>query len=46
MFLRVVRAASAKCVKHEYLRLVESYREDGKSAGCPLRAPERVAGAR
>jgi transposase len=28
MFLRVVRAAGGKGVKHEYLRLVEAYRDD------------------
>lgn len=30
MFLKIVRAAGGKGVKHEYVRLVESYREDGK----------------
>ena len=28
MFLRVVRASGGKGVKHEYLRLVEAYRDD------------------
>jgi transposase len=31
MFLRVVRAAGAKGVKNEYVRVVESYREHGKT---------------
>src|SRR5271155_623806 len=31
MFLRVVRAAGAKGVKNEYVRVVEAYREDGKT---------------
>ena len=32
MFLRVVRASGGKGVKHEYLRLVEAYRDrDGKT---------------
>ena len=31
MYLRTVRAAGAKGVQHQYLRLVESYREDGKN---------------
>jgi transposase len=31
MFLRVVRAAGGKGVKHEYVRLVEAYRENGKT---------------
>ncbi|MFQ5859714.1 MAG: IS1634 family transposase [Anaerolineae bacterium] len=30
MFLKIVRAAGGKGVKHEYVRLVQSYREDGK----------------
>ena len=30
MFLRIVRAAGGKGVQHEYVRLVESYRENGK----------------
>jgi transposase len=31
MFLRVVRAAGGKGVKHEYVRVVEAYREQGKT---------------
>jgi len=31
MFLRVVRAAGGKGVKHEYIRVVEAYREHGKT---------------
>src|SRR5215467_7967956 len=31
MFLRVVRAAGSKGVKHEYVRVVEAYREHGKT---------------
>jgi len=31
MFLRVVRAAGGKGVKHEYVRVVEAYREKGKT---------------
>lgn len=31
MFLRVVRAAGGKGVKHEYVRVVEAYREHGKT---------------
>src|SRR5947209_8742259 len=31
MFLRVVRAAGGKGVKHEYVRLVEAYRQKGKT---------------
>lgn len=31
MYLRTVKASGAKGVQHEYLRLVESYREDGKN---------------
>jgi transposase len=31
MYLRVVRAAGSKGVKHEYVRVVEAYREDGKN---------------
>src|SRR5260221_10800916 len=31
MFLRVVRAAGGKGVKHEYVRVVEAYRERGKT---------------
>jgi hypothetical protein len=31
MFLRVVRAAGGKGVKHEYVRVVEAYRENGKT---------------
>ena len=31
MFLRVVRARGAKDVQHEYVRLVESYRENGQN---------------
>jgi hypothetical protein len=31
MFLRIVRAAGGKGVKHEYLRVVEAYREGGKT---------------
>ena len=31
MFLRVVRAAGGKGVKHEYVRVVEAYREHGKA---------------
>jgi hypothetical protein len=31
MFLRVVRAAGGKGVKHEYVRVVEAYREEGKT---------------
>ena len=31
MYLRVVRAAGAKGVKHEYVRVVEAYRENGKN---------------
>ena len=30
MFLRIVKAAGGKGVQHEYVRLVESYRDDGK----------------
>src|SRR5215831_17089219 len=29
MYLRVVRAAGGKGVKHEYVRIVEAYRENG-----------------
>src|SRR6266516_1870958 len=31
MFLRVVRAAGGKGVKHEYIRVVEAFRENGKT---------------
>src|SRR5262252_2103666 len=31
MFLRVVRAAGGKGIKHEYIRVVEAYRERGKT---------------
>ena len=31
MFLRTVKAAGAKGVQHEYIRLVEAYRENGKN---------------
>jgi transposase len=31
MFLRVVRAAGGKGVKHEYVRVVEAYRQSGKT---------------
>ena len=31
MFLRTVKASGGKGVQHEYVRLVESYREDGKN---------------
>jgi transposase len=31
MFLRIVKAAGGKGVQHEYVRLVESYRENGKN---------------
>ena len=31
MFLRIVRAAGGKGVKHEYVRVVEAYRENGKT---------------
>src|SRR5262249_61799231 len=31
MFLRVVRAAGGRGVKHEYVRVVEAYREHGKT---------------
>jgi len=31
MFLRVVRAAGAKGVQHEYVRLVEAYRDNGQN---------------
>ncbi len=31
MYLRTVKAAGGKGVQHEYVRLVESYREDGKT---------------
>jgi transposase len=31
MFLRIVKAAGGKGVQHEYVRLVEAYRENGKS---------------
>src|SRR5712691_5286848 len=31
MFLRTVKAAGGKGVQHEYLRLVEAYRENGKN---------------
>jgi transposase len=31
MYLRTVKAAGGKGVQHEYVRLVESYREDGKN---------------
>ena len=30
MFLRIVKAAGGKGVQHEYVRLVESYRQGGK----------------
>jgi len=30
-YLRVVRAAGGKGVKHEYVRIVEAYRENGKN---------------
>ena len=30
MFLRIVKAAGGKGVQHEYVRLVESYRHQGK----------------
>jgi hypothetical protein len=31
MFLRVVRAAGGKGIKHEYVRVAEAYRERGKT---------------
>ena len=31
MFLRIVRAAGGHSVKHEYVRVVEAYRERGKT---------------
>jgi hypothetical protein len=31
MFLRVVRATSSKGVKHEYVRVVEAFRDEGKT---------------
>ena len=31
MFLRVVRATGGKGVKHEYVRVVEAFRENGKT---------------
>ena len=31
MFLRIVKAAGGAGVQHEYVRLVEAYREDGKN---------------
>ena len=31
MFLRVVRAAGGKGVKHEYVRVVEAFRDEGKT---------------
>jgi transposase len=31
MFLRIVKAAGGKGIQHEYVRLVEGYREDGKN---------------
>ena len=31
MYLLVVRAAGGKGVKHEYVRIVEAYRENGKN---------------
>ena len=31
MFLRIVKAQGGKGVQHEYVRLVEGYREDGKN---------------
>ena len=31
MFLRIVRAAGGNGVKHEYVRVVEAYREKGKT---------------
>jgi transposase len=31
MFLRIVKAAGGQGVQHEYVRLVEGYREDGKN---------------
>ena len=31
MFLRTAKAAGGKGVQHEYVRLVESYREKGKN---------------
>ena len=34
MFFRIVRAAGGKGVQHEYVRLVESYREHGKPKQC------------
>jgi hypothetical protein len=31
MFLRLVRAAGGQGIKHEYVRVVEAYRENGKT---------------
>src|SRR4030042_3258234 len=31
MYLRIVKARGGKGVQHEYVRLVEGYREDGKN---------------
>jgi hypothetical protein len=31
MFLRIVKAAGGGGVQHEYVRLVEAYREDGEN---------------
>jgi hypothetical protein len=31
MFLRVVRAAGGKGVRHEYVRVVEAFRQNGKT---------------
>ena len=36
MFLRVVRAAGGKGVKHEYVRVVEAFRENGKTPIAPF----------
>ena len=31
MYLRIVRARGGEGVQHEYVRLVEAYREDGRN---------------
>jgi hypothetical protein len=35
MFLRVVRAAGGKGVTHEYVRVVEAFRQNGKTRHRP-----------
>src|SRR5260370_25293319 len=47
MFLRTVKAAGGKGVQHEYVRLVENYREHGTTKQrvvCSLGRRDRVAG--